>query len=200
MARPGPSNPLSENYYRVHAYSPRSLPQAADNVFQNAHVDVGLITAAPLAARPGLQLLQQVLGTAQDAHAAEWRWVPVEEGGDAGSSAGEDWAIFSGEVLSVITGNAIPAAFHRVVMTDADVATGDRISMPFFQRPPRDAHIAPPLVASTSGDHRTCWTRLNDPMCRTRGMEMATFFQQVLKQRAYNRNRLDAVGLFAPAD
>ena len=31
-------------------------------------------------------------------------------------------------------------------------------------------------------------------------MEMATFFQQVLKQRAYNRNRLDAVGLFDPAD
>ena len=61
-----------------------------DNVFQNSHADVGLITAAPLAAQPGLQLLQQVPAAAAAAAAAQgsgggfkWEWVSVEGGGNA---------------------------------------------------------------------------------------------------------------------
>ena len=69
-----------------------------------------------------LQLLQQVQVVGADgADGPQWQWVSVE-GGGSDLSLGEDWAIFSGEVLSVITGNVIPSVFHRVVTTADEAA------------------------------------------------------------------------------
>eukprot|EP01043_Picozoa_sp_COSAG02_P110752 COSAG02_NODE_46890_length_345_cov_0.825203_1_plen_63_part_01 len=47
---------------------------------------------------------------------------------------------------------AISPVFHRVVMSDdAAVEGGMRISMPFFQRPPRGARIVAPHSVEQSG-------------------------------------------------
>ena len=75
------------------------------NIFQNAHVDVGLITAAPLSAQSGLQLLQQV-PLADGSQRYRWEWVGVEATHRTqASEEGQGWIVFSGEVLGVITGN-----------------------------------------------------------------------------------------------
>lgn len=73
------------------------------NLFQHAHADVGVLTAAPLSAQPGLQLLQQVsLGHGSPSY--RWQWVDIEAKGTP-ASEGQEWVVFSGEVLAVITGN-----------------------------------------------------------------------------------------------
>ena len=107
---------------------------------------------------------------------------------------------------------AIAPVFHRVVMPTEAVAAGEtRISMPFFQRPPRDAIIAPPQSSTSSAVHGSSGKATpngmnsgggslaasviaRDPVGGGgggKGLGMAEFFQQVLKHRAYNRNRLD---------
>ena len=103
---------------------------------------------------------------------------------------------------------AISPVFHRVVMSDdAAVEGGMRISTPFFQRPPRGARIvAPHSVAqseslsgrgvcvrdSSSGSSSTgCSSALaRDPTSAEGGIEMAKFFREVLRQRAYNRKHM----------
>ena len=74
--------------------------------FQNAHADVGLITAMPLSAQPGLQLLQQV-PSGHDPTGYRWEWVGIERSKQMQVDEGQEWVILSGEVLAVITGNGV---------------------------------------------------------------------------------------------
>jgi hypothetical protein len=96
-------------------YVARKGGASAKHLFQKAHVDVGLLTAAPLMAIPGyemrlrpylfcgaivivrssdrLQVLQQVQ---QSDGIQRWEWVSVE-GDTPANSLGEDWIVFGGK-------------------------------------------------------------------------------------------------------
>eukprot|EP01047_Picozoa_sp_COSAG01_P049463 COSAG01_NODE_4906_length_4639_cov_10.348018_4_plen_283_part_00 len=181
-------------------YVARKGGASAKHLFQKAHVDVGLLTAAPLMTIPGyemrlrpylfcgvivivrsldrLQVLQQVQ---QSNGIQRWEWVSVE-GDTPANSLGEDWIVFggknsvthtyihtyihtnirrrtnitqisddicaqAGEVLNVLTGNAIPPVFHRVVLSPSSSTSPiTRVSMPFFQRPPRESWVQRPAA------------------------------------------------------
>lgn len=104
---------------------------------------------------------------------------------------------------------AIPPVFHRVVMMQSEDAVAEgmmRVSMPYFQRPAREARVVPPKVSvsnapapvgssnaahdSGRGGEWSPGVLARDRVLADGGLGMATFFQQVLKHRAYNRNQI----------
>ena len=96
------------------------------------------------------------------------------------------------------------------MLEDAVAERKMRVSMPFFQRPPRGALIVPlsetsaaasrdadsahrsnyeDLTTSASdGQERSSSALARDPMAT--GIGMARFYQKVLKHRAYNQNQM----------
>ena len=81
------------------------------------HTDVGVLTVAPLSTVPGLQSL----GLDAD---GRWRWHDLEPNPGL-------VVVFAGEVLHRLTDAAIRPLFHRILRP-----TVERVSVPFFQRPP----------------------------------------------------------------
>lgn len=75
----------------------------------------------------------------------------------------DDICAQTGEVLNVLTGNAIPPVFHRVVLSPSSSTSPiTRVSMPFFQRPPRESWVQRP--AAHDAVHATDTTDAGAPM------------------------------------
>jgi isopenicillin N synthase-like dioxygenase len=99
-------------------YPPLS-PDAPKNAVRSAaHEDINLITVMVGATTSGLELLDR-----------DGKWLPV-------SSTDKQLVVDSGDMLSRLTNDVIPATTHRVV--NPDDASSHRYSMPFFTHPNPD--------------------------------------------------------------
>ncbi len=110
-------------------------PPLGDNAPKNsvraaAHEDINLITVMVGATSSGLELLDR-----------DGKWLKVE-------TTDKQLVVDSGDMLSRITNNVIPATTHRVV--NPDNATSNRYSMPFFVHPNPDTTLQ--CIPSCFGD------------------------------------------------
>lgn len=97
-------------------------PTAPKNAVRSAaHEDINLITVMVGATTSGLELLDR-----------GGKWLPV-------NCNEKQLVVDSGDMLSRITNNVIPATTHRVV--NPDNATSNRYSMPFFCHPNPDTTL-----------------------------------------------------------
>lgn len=103
-------------------YPPLALGAPKNAVRSAAHEDINLITVMVGATSSGLELLDR-----------DGKWLPV-------SCNEKQLVVDSGDMLSRITNNVIPATTHRVV-NPAD-ATSNRYSMPFFCHPNPDTLLS----------------------------------------------------------
>lgn len=111
-------------------YPPMTEFQLPGSVRAAAHEDINLITLLVGATDGGLELLDN-----------DGQWLAVE------STPGQI-VVDSGDMLSRLTNNVIPATTHRVVNPAED--TSDRYSMPFFCHPHPDAVLS--CIPSCQGD------------------------------------------------
>lgn len=94
-------------------------PAAPKNAVRSAaHEDINLITVMVGATSSGLELLDR-----------DGQWLPVK-------TNDKQLVVDSGDMLSRLTNDVIPATTHRVV--NPDDATSNRYSMPFFTHPNPD--------------------------------------------------------------
>jgi isopenicillin N synthase-like dioxygenase len=120
---------LPQNYFRdmhlegnsilrpIH-YPPLAKGAPANCVRSAAHEDINLITVMVGATTSGLELLDR-----------DGKWLPVK-------TNETQLVVDSGDMLSRITNEIIPATTHRVV--NPDDASSNRYSMPFFVHPNPD--------------------------------------------------------------
>jgi isopenicillin N synthase-like dioxygenase len=87
-----------------------------------AHEDINLITVMVGATTSGLELLDR-----------DGKWLPI-------TTNDKQLVVDSGDMLSRITNDLIPATTHRVV--NPDIATTNRYSMPFFVHPNPDTVLS----------------------------------------------------------
>lgn len=99
-------------------YPPMGPAAPKNCVRAAAHEDINLITVMVGATTSGLELLDR-----------DGQWLKVE-------TTDKQLVVDSGDMLSRITNNVIPATTHRVV--NPDDATSNRYSMPFFVHPNPD--------------------------------------------------------------
>lgn len=111
-------------------YPPMTEFQLPGSVRAAAHEDINLITLLVGATDGGLELLDN-----------DGQWLAVD------STPGQI-VVDSGDMLSRLTNNVIPATTHRVVNPAED--TSDRYSMPFFCHPHPDAVLS--CIPSCKGD------------------------------------------------
>jgi len=111
-------------------YPPMTEFDIPGSVRAAAHEDINLITLLVGATDSGLELLDR-----------DGQWLAVE------STPGQI-VVDSGDMLSRITNEVIPATTHRVVNPSDD--TSDRYSMPFFCHPHPDAVLS--CIPSCRGD------------------------------------------------
>ncbi len=111
-------------------YPPMTEFDLPGSVRAAAHEDINLITLLVGATDGGLELLDR-----------DGQWLAVE------STPGQI-VVDSGDMLSRITNNVIPATTHRVVNPMED--TSERYSMPFFCHPHPDAVLT--CIPSCRGD------------------------------------------------
>lgn len=102
-------------------YPPVSPDAPRNSVRAAAHEDINLITMLMGATASGLELLD-----------SDGKWLPVN------TKEGQ-LVVDSGDMLSRITNNIIPATTHRVV--NPDDSTTARYSMPFFVHPNPEATL-----------------------------------------------------------
>lgn len=102
-------------------YPPLSADAPKNAVRSAAHEDINLITVMVGATTSGLQLLDK-----------DGQWLPV-------NNNEKQLVVDSGDMLSRLTNNIIPATTHRVV--NPDDATKNRYSMPFFVHPNPDTML-----------------------------------------------------------
>eukprot|EP00041_Stephanoeca_diplocostata_P016622 m.328403 g.328403 ORF g.328403 m.328403 type:complete len:589 (+) comp20427_c0_seq13:110-1876(+) len=171
------ANPVSDSYYYAFRY--KHTGNKKDRIaqaFGRTHVDVGLITVAPIAAVSGFDamvpgsIIPVALGSPTDAQIGvqTWIWVNAEE--IVKQQGEQEWLLFSGEVLARAVGTL--SLFHRVtIQADHNV---ERISTPFFMRSARDA-----VIESAVEGHED-WLK---------SMDMTSFFQG-LRQRVYNKEEI----------
>ncbi|MGE3611583.1 MAG: isopenicillin N synthase family dioxygenase [Bacteriovoracaceae bacterium] len=98
-------------------------PAAPKNAVRSAaHEDINLITVMVGATASGLELLDR-----------DGKWLPVK-------TNDRQLVVDSGDMLSRLTNDVIPATTHRVV--NPDDATSNRYSMPFFVHPNPDTVLS----------------------------------------------------------
>lgn len=98
-------------------------PAAPKNAVRSAaHEDINLITVMVGATASGLELLDR-----------DGKWLPVK-------TNEKQLVVDSGDMLSRLTNDVIPATTHRVV--NPDNATSNRYSMPFFVHPNPDTVLS----------------------------------------------------------
>ena len=102
-------------------YPPLKQFSEKDSIRAGAHEDINLITLLVGATDGGLELLDR-----------DGRWLSVP-------SLPNQIVVDSGDMLSRITNNVIPATTHRVV--NPDKSTSERYSMPFFCHPHANAEL-----------------------------------------------------------
>ena len=104
------------HYPPLDARAPKNAVRAA------AHEDINLITVMVGATTSGLELLDR-----------DGKWLPIK-------TNEKQLVIDSGDMLSRITNDLLPATTHRVVNPDND--TSNRYSMPFFVHPNPDTVLS----------------------------------------------------------
>lgn len=102
-------------------YPPLKEFTEKDSIRAGAHEDINLITLLVGATDAGLELLDR-----------DGQWLAVP-------SLPNQIVVDSGDMLSRITNEVIPATTHRVV--NPDQSTSERYSMPFFCHPHADAEL-----------------------------------------------------------
>lgn len=102
-------------------YPPLSADAPKNAVRSAAHEDINLITVMVGATTSGLELLDR-----------DGKWLPVHNND-------KQLVVDSGDMLSRLTNDVIPATTHRVV--NPDIATSHRYSMPFFVHPNPDTML-----------------------------------------------------------
>jgi len=103
-------------------YPPTKEQDVANSVRAAAHEDINLITIMVGATDSGLELLDR-----------DGKWLPVQ------SSAGQ-LVVDSGDMLSRISNDLLPATTHRVV--NPKDASSTRYSMPYFVHPHPEANLS----------------------------------------------------------
>jgi isopenicillin N synthase-like dioxygenase len=116
MLKDGNSIVRAIHYPPLGPAAPKNAVRAA------AHEDINLITCMVGATSSGLELLDR-----------DGKWLPV-------SCNDKQLVIDSGDMLSRITNDVIPATTHRVV--NPDDASSNRYSMPFFTHPNPDTILS----------------------------------------------------------
>lgn len=116
MLQDGNSIVRAIHYPPLGENAPKNAVRAA------AHEDINLITCMVGATSAGLELLDR-----------DGKWLPV-------SCNDRQLVIDSGDMLSRITNDVIPATTHRVV--NPDDASSNRYSMPFFTHPNPDTILS----------------------------------------------------------
>jgi isopenicillin N synthase-like dioxygenase len=116
MLKDGNSIVRAIHYPPLGDAAPKNAVRAA------AHEDINLITCMVGATSSGLELLDR-----------DGKWLPV-------SCNDRQLVIDSGDMLSRITNDVIPATTHRVV--NPDDASSNRYSMPFFTHPNPDTTLS----------------------------------------------------------
>lgn len=111
-------------------YPPLGENAPKNSVRAAAHEDINLITVMVGATSSGLELLDR-----------DGKWLKVE-------TTDKQLVVDSGDMLSRITNNVIPATTHRVV--NPDDASSNRYSMPFFVHPNPDTTLQ--CIPSCIGD------------------------------------------------
>jgi len=102
-------------------YPPLKEFTEQDSIRAGAHEDINLITLLVGATDGGLELLDR-----------DGKWLSVP-------SLPNQIVVDSGDMLSRITNNVIPATTHRVI--NPDHSTSERYSMPFFCHPHANAEL-----------------------------------------------------------
>ncbi|HXH30756.1 MAG TPA: 2-oxoglutarate and iron-dependent oxygenase domain-containing protein [Bacteriovoracaceae bacterium] len=103
-------------------YPPMSADTPKNAVRSAAHEDINLITVMVGATTSGLELLDR-----------DGKWLPIH-------TNEKQLVVDSGDMLSRLTNDIIPATTHRVV--NPDDATTNRYSMPFFVHPNPDTMLS----------------------------------------------------------
>ena len=103
-------------------YPPLDARAPKNSVRAAAHEDINLITVMVGATTSGLELLDR-----------DGKWLPIV-------TNDKQLVIDSGDMLSRITNDLLPATTHRVVNPDSD--TTNRYSMPFFVHPNPDTVLS----------------------------------------------------------
>ncbi len=103
-------------------YPPIKGLEVKDSVRAAAHEDINLITLLVGATNSGLELLDR-----------DGTWLKVESGPD-------EIVVDTGDMMSRLTNNVLPATTHRVVNPDQPGEA--RYSMPYFVHPHSDASLA----------------------------------------------------------
>jgi isopenicillin N synthase-like dioxygenase len=103
-------------------YPPLAAGAPKNAVRSAAHEDINLITVMVGATTSGLELLDR-----------DGKWLPVQ-------TNEKQLVVDSGDMLSRLTNDVIPATTHRVV--NPDDATSNRYSMPFFVHPNPDTQLS----------------------------------------------------------
>lgn len=103
-------------------YPPLSAEAPKNAVRSAAHEDINLITVMVGATTSGLELLDR-----------DGQWLKV-------NNNDKQLVVDSGDMLSRLTNNVIPATTHRVV--NPDDASSNRYSMPFFVHPNPDTTLS----------------------------------------------------------
>ena len=111
-------------------YPPLKKFTQKDSIRAGAHEDINLITLLVGATDAGLELLDR-----------DGKWLSVP-------SLPNQIVVDSGDMLSRITNNVIPATTHRVA--NPDKSTSERYSMPFFCHPHANAELN--CIPSCIGD------------------------------------------------
>jgi isopenicillin N synthase-like dioxygenase len=110
-------------------YPPLASGAPKNAVRSAAHEDINLITVMVGATTSGLELLER-----------DGKWLPVK-------TTDKQLVVDSGDMLSRITNDVIPATTHRVI--NPDDASSARYSMPFFTHPNPDTLLS--CVPSCAG-------------------------------------------------
>lgn len=103
-------------------YPPLDARAPKNSVRAAAHEDINLITVMVGATSSGLELLDR-----------DGKWLPVQMNE-------KQLVVDSGDMLSRLTNDVLPATTHRVV--NPDDASGNRYSMPFFVHPNPDTVLS----------------------------------------------------------
>ena len=104
------------HYPALDARAPKNAVRSA------AHEDINLITVMVGATTSGLELLDR-----------DGKWLPIK-------TTDKQLIVDSGDMLSRLTNDLLPATTHRVV--NPDNATSNRYSMPFFVHPNPDTVLS----------------------------------------------------------
>ncbi len=102
-------------------YPPMSADTPKNAVRSAAHEDINLITVMVGATTSGLELLDR-----------DGKWLPIQ-------TNDKQLVVDSGDMLSRLTNDVLPATTHRVV--NPDDPTTNRYSMPFFVHPNPDTML-----------------------------------------------------------